>query len=461
MATLPSSPPAPNAGMRTFYILAATQVISILGSRMSGFAIAIWVTQQTGNATPLAMVAFFSLVPMILLSNVAGLLADRWDRRYVMAISDAGQAFGTILLLLSFASGDFQLWHLYAVSLLQGAFGIFQMPAAQASITMLVPDDKRERANAITQVIGPAAGLVAPALAGALYGVIGVMGLIVLDFATFVLSVIVLLLVHIPRPAPQPKQVDAPESMWTSLAAGFHFLWGRRALFSTMLFASVVNVILGSAAVLYVPYVLARTGSEAHVGIVPSMEGLGAIAGAILIGIWGGTRPRIHIVMIGLIVAASAFALFGLSTNVLSLSLTTLAALMPITVVNAAFMSLTQAKVPADLQGRVFALMNQLSMLLSPLGYLVIGPLADQVFEPAVGGTGWAAVAPLVGSAKGAGIGLLIFLAGALVAVASLVYYAIPAVRRMEAPIPDAVVQPTPAPAGATPVLPRSETATV
>jgi MFS family permease len=148
----------PTYNMRTFYTLILTQTFSLIGSRISSLAIGMWVFAQTGNATPLTLVAFFQVLPTVLASMLSGVLADRWNRRYVMAFSDAGQAIGTVLLLISFSTGSFQLWHLYAVSLLQAVFGVFQGPAFQASVTLLVPDEHRDRANAIQQVSGPAAG---------------------------------------------------------------------------------------------------------------------------------------------------------------------------------------------------------------------------------------------------------------------------------------------------------------
>jgi MFS family permease len=424
--------------MRTFYLIAITQVISVLGSRMSGFAIALWVTKETGNATPLALVALFNVLPTIFLSNVAGWVADRYNRRVVMAVSDAGQALGTLLLLFSFTSGNFQLWHLYVVALLQSAVGIFQNPAAQASITMLVPDNKRETANAIAQIIGPIAGLVAPALAAALYAVINVSGLILVDIATFLISVTVLMFIRIPQP-PRDLQKEAQESWFAALMGGFTFLWTNRMLFWTMMFAALCNVVFNAAGALFVPYVLARTGNEQIVGLVSSAEGIGAIAGAIIISAWGGTRPRIHGIMIALILCSISFGLLGISQHPIALGAFVLFMMLPNAVVNVSFMSLMQSKIPPDLQGRVFAAMMQVAMILSPIGLVAIGPLADTVFEPAVRQPVWAVFAPIFGTEKGAGMGLLISLAGMLVAVSSILFYAWPAVRQMEAKIPDAI----------------------
>ena len=75
-----------------------------------------------------------------------------------MAVSDVGQAAGTILLLALFVSGNFQIWHLYLVTFVQSTFGIFQRPAFDASTTMLVPDEQRDRANAIRQDDAPGGG---------------------------------------------------------------------------------------------------------------------------------------------------------------------------------------------------------------------------------------------------------------------------------------------------------------
>jgi hypothetical protein len=111
--------------------------------------------------------------------------------------------------------------------------------------------------------------------------------------------------------------------------------------------------------------------------------------------------------------------------------------MVPIPIINAAFMSIMQLKIPPDLQGRVFAALGQMSMLLMPVAYLVAGPLADRLFEPAVSRSGWGIVAPLVGSRAGSGMGLIMLLCGGLVAVVSVIAYAVPAFRHMEVTLPD------------------------
>src|ERR1700677_905657 len=97
--------PARAVGVRTFYVLLVAQAISLLGSQISGLAVSIAVFRQTGHATPLALVAFFSAAPRIVLGGFAGALADRFDRRRIMLAANVGYVFTSGLLLASFASG--------------------------------------------------------------------------------------------------------------------------------------------------------------------------------------------------------------------------------------------------------------------------------------------------------------------------------------------------------------------
>jgi MFS transporter, DHA3 family, macrolide efflux protein len=435
----------PTYNMRTFYTLILSQTFSLLGSRISGLAVSIWVFNQTGNATPFALVAFFSALPSVLASTLSGMLADRWDRRYVMALADGGQVVGTILLFISFSSGNFQLWHLYAVTLIQSVFGVFQGPAFQASVTLLVPDDQRDRANAIQQITGPVAGIIAPAIAGVVYSLVGISGAIMIDLFTFIVAFIVVLVVRIPRPEQSAEGRAMRESLWREMSGGLRFLMARWPLMFNVLYTSFVNFLVAGAMALALPYLLARTQSETTLGILLAVFNLSAIAGAVVMGAWGGTRPRIHTIMLGIIVAGVFLTLMGAAQSAPALGVTLFCFMFPLPFANAAFISLMQAKVPPDIQGRVFAVSSQISLVLTPLAYFIAGPLADNVFEPAVGQPGWEVVAPVVGGGAGAGMGLILFLAGGLTTIISLIVYAMPITRHLEASLPDyepAVVAP-------------------
>ncbi|MCB9450066.1 MAG: MFS transporter [Anaerolineaceae bacterium] len=437
----------PSHNMRTFYTLILTQVFSLIGSRISGLAIGIYVFNQTGDATPLALVSFFAILPQVIASGVSGVLADRYDRRYVMALSDAGQAVGTVLLLFSFLSGNFQLWHLYGVAFIQAIFGVFQGPAFMSSVTMLVPDSQRDRANAIQQLSGPTAGIIAPAIAGLIYSAVGVTGAIGIDLLTFLVAVVVVLRVHIPHPEKTAEGAAFSGSVWKESLGGFRYLLARRPLFILMLHISLLNFLVGGSAALMTPYVLARTGSEATLGILLSLMNLGAITGGVLLGVLSGkVRTRIHLILPGVLVMGAFLVTLGMSQGAVLIGASLFLVLLPTSIINATFMSLLQAKVAPDIQGRVFAVIGQLAMLLMPLAYLLVGPLADNMFEPAVAQPGWGTIAPLVGNSAGAGMGLIMVIGGVLIVLTTLVVYAIPTVRHLERNIPDYVPMTTNSP---------------
>jgi DHA3 family macrolide efflux protein-like MFS transporter len=423
--------------LRTFYILIITQTFSLIGSRMTGLALGIYVFNQTGQATPLALVALFSFLPQVVAGGIAGALADRWDRRYVMVLSDVGQALGTVILLVSFLTESFSVELLYLVTLIEAIFGTFQGPAFQASVTMLIPDDQRDRANAIQQLTSPAAGLIAPALAGALYALVGVSGVIGFDLFTFTVAVVVVLFLRIPRPAQTEIGRAMQGSIWREAFGGLQFLWRWRTLFWVNLQIVLVNFFFAGSTVVITPYLLARTGSEAALGTVLSVLNAGMIVGGVIMGVWGGTKPRIHTILPGIAIAACFLILLGAGQTALMLAFAGFFMMLPPPMINAAVLSLMQAKVPPDIQGRVFAAMGQMATFLIPLAYLLVGPLADQVFEPAVGKAGWERVAPLVGNSAGAGMGLMMVIAGIILVTTTTAVYLIPRVRHLEAELPD------------------------
>lgn len=427
--------------MRVFYTITITQVLSLIGSSMTSVALGIRVFADTGNSAPLLFASFFNALPMMVGGLFAGALVDRWQRRHVLIASDAGQAAGTAFLLLMFLAGRFELWHLYTVALLQGVLGMFQRPAMEASVTMLAPVDQRDRANAIRQMAGPAAAVIAPVVTGFFYAFVGVTGVMVVDLITFAVAVVVVYLVRIPQPRRPPDALAVAGSLRREIAEGFAFVWQRPILLFTMLWAAFANFLLVGPMRLTTPYIMTITGSTETLGLLLGTMNLGIVVGGVIMSVWGGTRPRIHGIMLGLLFRAFWMMVYGVTRTPLTLGLALFFVFFTNALIDASAMSLFQLKTPAHLQGRVFALLFQLMFIANPLSYAVTAPLVDDVLTPAVGKPGWERVAPLVGSDPASGMGMLITCAGALMFVTILVIYALPHTRRMEATLPDYAVE--------------------
>jgi MFS family permease len=373
--------------------------------------------------TPLALVALAAVLPRLLALPLAGVLTDRWNRRFVLVLADSGQAVGTVVLLASLALEQFQLWQLYVVTLVQAGFATFHEPAFYALTTHLIPAHARVRANALAQLAGPASGIVAPALAGWLYTVIGVVGVIGLDLMTFVVAVGGIVLVRIPQPVQSSGANSAHTPFWHAVKEGVSYLRQRRDLGVLFLLLGVVNGIFLGTYLLHLPYLLLRVGDPALVGSLLGIMHTGALCGGLALGVWGGLRSRIHTMLGALLLSGMCLILVGMSRSPLLLGMTLFGIMFCPPFVHAPLMALIQDSVPSAFQGRMFALLGLLSQALTPLAYLGVGPLVDSILEPAVGRPGWRVVAPLVGDAAGAGMGLLMLIGGSVVVLVTLACY--------------------------------------
>lgn len=427
--------------IRTFYVLIATQILSLIGSRMTGIAIGIKVFTDTGDTAPLLIAAFFAELPGMLGGSLSGFVADRLDRRLVIMLGDAGQALATTLLLVSFLTGGFQLWHLYLMMLVSGIFGTIQGPASQAVITMLVPKDHRDRANGIREIGFPLAGVIAPTVAALLYTALGgVVSVMLVDLATFLIAIVVISRIRIPRPQQSDEGREAGGVWWREAIGGWRFLWQRPALLTTILYISFIWFLINGPLATETPYILSLTGSEEILGILLSAMNFGAFAGATSMAVVGRVRHRMRLIAGGMLLLGAAMMVYGTVRHPVLLGLALVVLMFPLPAIGALFATLLQNKTPADLQGRVFGAYGQMGMLLTPFSFLITAALVDHLLEPAVGTPAWAVFAPLVGSQPGSGIGLLLVVVGIIIIVTTLAVFAHPAVRRLEGDLPDQAV---------------------
>ena len=429
-------------GMRTFVIIWLGQVISIAGSSLTNFGLGVWIFQQTGDAMPFTLTVLFGSLPRVLLLPVAGSVADRWNRRWLMILGDTGNALATLAIVLLLSFGSLEVWHIYVLSAVGSALGSFQEPAYQASITMLVPKDRLTRANGMVQSAGSLGGILAPPLAGFLFVTIGLGGIVLIDFVTYVFALVALLLVRIP----QPKVEPAAEGQKSTVASDVRFAWRylreRSGLLGLLFYYAAVNFFLSTVFVLSGPLVLSQHDAPVF-GVVQMVLGIGGLVGGVAASAWGG--PKKHLVrtviggialyMVGVIVAGlrihPAFPALGLGFTVFIVS-----------IVQSMSNAIWQMKVSPEVQGRVFSLRYMLATIITPLAYLVSGPLADQVFEPLMGDGGAlarSAIGSVMGAGPGRGIGLMYVLSGVLVILISGIAYLSRSVRRLEQEVPNAV----------------------
>lgn len=420
---------------RTFLVFITTQILSLIGSRMTGIAIGIQVFTETGDTSPILIGAFFAELPLMVAGSFTGILADRLDKRYVIVIGDIGQAIGTLFLLISFTSGAFQLWHLYLVMFLQGIFGAIQSPASESAITLLVPENSRDRANGIRQVGFPLAGVVAPVFAGIVYAVGGLSAVIAIDFATFIVAIIVVLRLTLPR-VMSNENPENEESFWRQMTGGWRFLAERRALLLMVIYLAFVFFLINGPLELAIPYMLTLTGDEALLGVLLGAMSGGAFAGALAVAAWGNVTRRIPVILFGYLLHGIFLIAYGIVRDPILLGIAVFLVLFPLPFNGALFNTLLQNKTPPEIQGRVFAITGQIFTLTTPISFLLTAYLVDNVLEPLVGTSQWQSVAPLVGDQAGAGMGLILVTIGVMIVICTLLVWLIPSIRSLESDLP-------------------------
>ncbi len=346
-----------------------------------------------------------------------------------MAVADAGAGLSTLVVALLMATGRLEIWHIYVATLWSAAFSSFQWPAYSAATVQLVPKEQLGRVNGLVSIGRGASEVLAPALAGLLIGIIGVAGVILIDVVTFLFAVAVLMMVRLPRPtadSPEPgntAQASKPNSLLHDAAFGWRYVLARPGLLWLLVFVAIFNLVWSSVGALATPLVLGFAGA-AELGLFITIAGSGMLVGSLVMSAWGGPKPRILGVIGFELLSGLCFILMGMKPALWRLALGAFGAHFTIAVIEGSNKSIWQSKIPVEIQGRVFAVWQMISLSMAPIALLSAGPLADRVFEPLMRAASTAQNLPgltaLVGAGPGRGVGLMFVLMGVIKIIVSI-----------------------------------------
>jgi len=427
-------------GMFGFSLVWLGQIVSVLATSMSTFALTIWVFEKTGSATALGLVQVFFITPFLLITPIAGVMVDRHNRKMMMMISDLTAGLATIAILALQTFGHLEVWHLYAAAVFQGLGNAFQWPAFSAAISTMIPKEQYGRANGMMSLVQMGPGVIAPMMAGGLLPVIGLTGILSLDVATFLLAVLVLMFVHIPQPPRTEEGVQEQGHILKEAAFGFRYIFTRPSLLGLQLVFFFGNLCTGIAFTAIAPMILLRTGNDSvSLGAVLSAGAIGGVVGGVVMSIWGGFKRRVHGVLAGWIAASLFFSLVGVGTWLpLWVAASALSSLFG-PLIDGSNQAIWQSKVAPDLQGRVFSSRMLIAWITNPISPLIAGLLGDYVLEPVMRvPNGFSSLFDwLVPIGPGAGMGLLIFISSLIGILAGLAGYLNSYTRNAESILPD------------------------
>jgi len=428
------------SNLRPFITIWIGQLISILGSEITDFAITIWAWEITGKATPLSLILLFAKIPSIIAAIFAGVIVDRHNRKFLMFFGDTASCLSTVFLLILSLTNHLEIWHLYITAAVNGLFGYFQDLAYSSSISLLVPNQHYTRATVLNDYVsGFGANILAPALAGTLYYLIGLQGIMAIDLLTFMIGIYLLSLVKIPQPVTNINS-SQNNNLWQNLTFGFRYIIKRKSLVMMVIFLIIFYFIDRVISGIESPMILARSGNNTAIfASVHTATGIGGAIGGIVLSIWGGFQRRIHGLLLGTILTFTSAIAFGLSNLPPLWLITTFFAALFWLIIGSSEQSIWLAKIPSEIQGRVFAarfLMTQMPVLIA-LG--MTGILADRIFEPAMmpGGSLAFLLGSLFGTELGSGMAVQYTLFAIFGVILGLSGYAFHQLRNIETILPD------------------------
>ena len=368
--------------MRGFLLLWGSQLISGLGSAMTGYALVIWSYTQKGSALVTAMLMVCTYAPYVLLSIFAGALSDRWDKKKILLTCDALAALCTLTVLILLKTQQLRIWHLYVVNAVSGLMNTIQQPASEVAVTAIVPKKYYQKVGSLRYLSNSVSSILTPILATAVLGLAGVDAVIAIDLCSFAVAFVVLLF-FIPVPntaANRPKG----ERLLQSAAVGIRWLQKNPGIFHLMLFLAAINLVASMYQAAFPAMVLSKpNGGETAMGAVNAVIGLTTLVGSILASMLKPPKSRVRAIWLCLMLSMSTENLIlalGRSTPVWCLG--AFLGWIAIPLMSTNLEAIFRLTIPAEIQGRVFAARNTFQFFTIPVGYFLGGLLVDWVFEP-------------------------------------------------------------------------------
>lgn len=415
--------------LKTFIILWLTQALSSLGSSMTGFALVIWLYNDSGSALITALLTVCSYAPYVIVSIFAGAISDKWNKKAVMLVCDSFAALTTVCVLVLFKTGSLEVWHLYILNALNGLMNSVQSPASDVAATLLTPEKHYQKTSAMRYFSNSLVSILTPVIAAAIVSVAGLDAVIAFDLATFAVAFTVLLFfIKIPE---VPQNESSKETLLQSAKGGISYLGRNKGILCMILFLSAINFIASiyNAAL---PALILSKSNEAALGAVSSSAGIATLIGSVIATVFPKPKSRSKTICACLLVSMSTENfLLAFGNNTIAWCIGAVLGWLFIPLMSANYDVIFRSTVPKEMLGRVYSVRNTLQFFSIPVGYFLGGFLVDKVFEPFMAGTENTLLLNIFGTEKGSGAALLFFVIGIAGVIVCTVFSRIKALREL------------------------------
>lgn len=375
---------------KNFNILVLGQIISLFGSSIQRFALSLYLLDLTGSASIFASILAISMIPIVLISPIAGILADRGNKKKLMVALDLISG----LLLVFYAGivlqGKDHVVIIALVMILLSTLSTIYQPVVNTCIPILVADEHLVKANAIIQQVASLSNFLGPIFAGMLYGLFGITGVILLNMISFLFSAIMELFLDIPHTKGEQKE-SFKQVFLTDMKESYQYLRYKNPIVLRMLlFSGFYNLFLVPVFSIAAPYLIKVTfGLSAEVyGIAEGMIALGMIMGGAIIT-WKPNRfhiKRVHRLLymtsLAMLMMGGSVWLFqlGKGSALFSVMIFTLFGMVIMGVLgiaNVLSAAYLYHEVEGSMLGKILAFGSAFATLCIPLGQILFGELIE------------------------------------------------------------------------------------
>ena len=362
---------------RDFRLMWTGMTLSLLGDGVLLVALPWQAYQLSNRPAAMSLVGVALTVPQVVLVLFGGVVSDRFDRRRLMLAADIVRGASLGVLATLSITGALELWHMVVFAVVYGAASAFFMPAFEALVPRLVPEDFLTEANALDQFVRPAMlWLLGPALGGVLIGTAGAGWAFGLDAATFGASALCLLrLTRIPSEESEPLTVRAAI---TELREGLTFVRSKPWLWASFLAASLTYLLFLGPTEVLLPYLVKNDlgGGARDLGLILAAGGVAALAAAFVVGQTGLPRRTMTFIYLAWAFATLSVAGYGLAHTRWQ-AMGAAALISGFEALGAvAWTTTKQRLIPGALLGRVSSFDWFISISLVPVSYAVTAPVA-------------------------------------------------------------------------------------
>ncbi|WP_091227327.1 MFS transporter [Fontibacillus panacisegetis] len=364
---------------RNIILFLSSQSLSLFGSSLVQYAMMWHITLTTESGIMMTLYIICGFIPTFILSPIAGVWADRYNRKILIMLSDGMIAIATLILAIVFLMGYDSIWLLFVMAAVRAMGTGVQTPAVGAILPQIVPKDKLTKINGINGSLQAIIMFVSPIVSAALLTMASIESIFFIDVITAALAIGTLLVFfHIPlHEKANEKQTT---SYFHDMKQGILYIKDHRFLKKFFLFFSVFFVLMAPAAFLTPLQVSRSFGDDVwRLTAIEIAFSIGMMAGGGIIAVWGGFQNKVHTMMFSALMMGACTVALGIVPVfwIYLIFMAVFGVAMPI--FNTPTNVLVQEKVDENFMGRVFGVMGMISTSMMPIGMLIFGPIADFV----------------------------------------------------------------------------------